>query len=135
MGVHRIDLDESIDYRSVQSPDWFNDVEREYHAGTDEFADHRLYREDALKAVPDSYREAAEALGATRWQVVYRVLLPAAKNGLLAAVLLGAARSIGETMAVLMATDTPLTFLQVLSLDSHAHGNDCRRIRRGCQRR
>jgi phosphate transport system permease protein len=36
--------------------------------------------EDALKAVPDSYREAAEALGATRWQVVYRVLLPAAKK-------------------------------------------------------
>jgi phosphate transport system permease protein len=60
--------------------------------------------EDALKAVPDSYREAAEALGATRWQMTYKVLLPAAKNGLLAAVLLGVARSIGETMAVLMAT-------------------------------
>ena len=38
--------------------------------------------EDALKAVPDSYREAALALGVTRWQLVYRVLLPAAKNGL-----------------------------------------------------
>ena len=60
--------------------------------------------EDALKAVPDSYREAAEALGAGRWQVVYRVLLPAAKNGLLAAVLLGTGRAVGETMAVLMAT-------------------------------
>lgn len=60
--------------------------------------------EDALKAVPDSYREAAEALGANRWQVVYRVLFPAAKNGLLAAVLLGTGRAIGETMAVLMAT-------------------------------
>jgi phosphate transport system permease protein len=60
--------------------------------------------EDALKAVPDSYREAALALGATRWQLVYRVLLPAAKNGLLAAVLLGVGRAIGETMAVLMAT-------------------------------
>jgi phosphate transport system permease protein len=60
--------------------------------------------EDSLKAIPDSYREAAEALGATRWQVIYRVLLPAAKNGLLAAVLLGIARAIGETMAVLMAT-------------------------------
>jgi phosphate transport system permease protein len=60
--------------------------------------------EDSLKAVPDSYREAAEALGATRWQIIYRVLLPAAKNGLLAAVLLGIARGIGETMAVLMAT-------------------------------
>ena len=60
--------------------------------------------EDALKAVPDSYREAAEALGATRWQVVRRVLLPAARNGLLAAVLLGVGRAVGETMAVLMAT-------------------------------
>jgi len=60
--------------------------------------------EDALRAVPDSYREAAVALGATRWQTVYRVLLPAAKNGLLAAVLLGVGRAVGETMAVLMAT-------------------------------
>src|SRR6266581_498005 len=60
--------------------------------------------EDALKAVPDSFREAGLALGATRWQLVYRVLLPAAKNGLLAAVLLGVARAVGETMAVLMAT-------------------------------
>jgi phosphate transport system permease protein len=60
--------------------------------------------EDALKAVPDSYREAALALGATRWQQVRRVLLPAARNGLLAAVLLGVARAVGETMAVLMAT-------------------------------
>jgi phosphate transport system permease protein len=60
--------------------------------------------EDALKAVPDSYREAAVALGATRWQIVYRVLVPAAKNGLLAAVLLGVGRAVGETMAVLMAT-------------------------------
>lgn len=60
--------------------------------------------EDALKAVPDSYREAALALGATKWQTIYRVLLPAAKNGLLAAVLLGIGRAVGETMAVLMAT-------------------------------
>ena len=60
--------------------------------------------EDALKAVPDRYREAAEALGATRWQVTYRTVLPAAKNGLLGAVLLGVGRGFGETMAVLMAT-------------------------------
>lgn len=60
--------------------------------------------EDALKAVPDRYREAAEAMGATRWQVVYKVVLPAAKNGLLGAVLLGVGRGFGETMAVLMAT-------------------------------
>jgi phosphate transport system permease protein len=60
--------------------------------------------EDSLKAVPDSYREAAAALGTTPWQLVYRVLLPAGKNGLLAAVLLGVGRAVGETMAVLMAT-------------------------------
>jgi phosphate transport system permease protein len=60
--------------------------------------------EDALKAVPDSYREAAEAMGATRWQVVFRVVLPAAKNGLMAAILLGVGRGFGETMAVLMAS-------------------------------
>jgi len=60
--------------------------------------------EDALKAVPDSYREAAIALGVTRWQLIRRVLLPAARNGLLAAVLLGVGRAAGETMAVLMAT-------------------------------
>jgi phosphate transport system permease protein len=58
--------------------------------------------EDALKAVPDTYREAAEALGATKWQVTFRVVLPAAKNGLVAAILLGVGRGFGETMAVLM---------------------------------
>jgi phosphate transport system permease protein len=60
--------------------------------------------EDSLKAVPDSYREAGLALGANRWEIVYRVLFPAAKNGLLAAVLLGVGRAIGETMAVLLCT-------------------------------
>ena len=60
--------------------------------------------EDALKAVPDRYREAAEAMGATRWQVIRKVVLPAARNGLLGAVLLGVGRGFGETMAVLMAT-------------------------------
>ena len=60
--------------------------------------------EDALKAVPDAYREAAEALGATKWQVIRRVAVPAAKNGLVAAVLLGVGRGFGETMAVLMAS-------------------------------
>lgn len=60
--------------------------------------------EDALKAVPDRYREAAEALGATRWQVIFKTVIPAAKNGLLGAVLLGVGRGFGETMAVLMAT-------------------------------
>lgn len=60
--------------------------------------------EDALRAVPDSYREAALALGASRWEVVYRVLFPAARNGLLAAAMLGVGRAVGETMAVWMAS-------------------------------
>jgi phosphate transport system permease protein len=60
--------------------------------------------EDALRAVPDSFREAALALGASRWQLVHRVLLPGAREGLLAAALLGVGRAVGETMAVLMAT-------------------------------
>jgi phosphate transport system permease protein len=60
--------------------------------------------EDSLKAVPDTYREAAEAMGATRWQIIFKVVIPAAKNGLVAAVLLGVGRGFGETMAVLMAT-------------------------------
>jgi phosphate transport system permease protein len=60
--------------------------------------------EDALKAVPDGFREAAEAMGATRWQVIRQVVLPSAKNGLVAAVLLGVGRGFGETMAVLMAS-------------------------------
>jgi phosphate transport system permease protein len=66
--------------------------------------------EDALKAVPDSYREAALSLGASRWEIVYRVLFPAAKNGLLAAVLLGVGRAIGETMAVLMCSGHSVQF-------------------------
>src|SRR4029453_14623631 len=55
--------------------------------------------EAAFRAVPDPYRKAAVALGASRWQIVYKVLLPAAKNGLLAAVLLGSGRPIRVTAA------------------------------------
>ncbi len=60
--------------------------------------------EDALKAVPDSHREAAEALGATRWQTIWQVVLPHARPGLSASVLLGIGRAFGETIAVLMAS-------------------------------
>ena len=60
--------------------------------------------EDALAAVPRSYREASLALGATRWETAFRVVLPAAAPGVLAAVVLGFGRAIGETMIVLMAS-------------------------------
>ena len=60
--------------------------------------------EDALDAVPRSYREGALALGATHWQTIWRVTLPAARSGVLTAVMLGVGRAIGETMTVMMVT-------------------------------
>jgi phosphate transport system permease protein len=60
--------------------------------------------EDALRALPPALREGALALGASPWQAVRRVLLPAARSGLITAVVLGLGRALGETMAVLMVT-------------------------------
>lgn len=60
--------------------------------------------EDALDAVPKSYRDAALALGATKWQTIWRVTLPAARSGVLTAIMLGIGRAIGETMTVMMVT-------------------------------
>jgi phosphate transport system permease protein len=60
--------------------------------------------EDALDAVPRAYREGAWALGATRWQTIWRVTFPAARSGVLTAVMLGIGRAIGETMTVMMVT-------------------------------
>lgn len=57
---------------------------------------------DAIRAVPDSYREGSIALGATRWQTVRMVVLPAARSGIIAGIILGMGRAIGETMAVIM---------------------------------
>ncbi len=72
--------------------------------------------EDALYSVPKNYKEGALALGATHWQTIYRVLLPAASSGIVAAVMLGIGRVIGETMAVMMITGNsaviPNTILQ-----------------------
>jgi phosphate transport system permease protein len=60
--------------------------------------------EDALDAVPRSYRDAALALGATKWQTIWMVTVKAGKSGILTAMMLGVGRAIGETMAVLMVT-------------------------------
>ena len=60
--------------------------------------------EDALYAVPKSFRDASLALGVTRWQTIWHITLPAAKTGILTACMLGIGRTIGETMAVLMVT-------------------------------
>ena len=60
--------------------------------------------EDAIHAVPHSFKEASLALGANKWQTLFKVTLPAASPGLIAAVMLGLGRALGETMTVLMAT-------------------------------
>lgn len=60
--------------------------------------------EEAVQAVPKAYKEASYALGANRWETLIRVTLPACYSGLLAAIMLGMGRAIGETMTVLMAT-------------------------------
>lgn len=60
--------------------------------------------EDALDAVPKSYRDAGLAIGATQWQTIWRVVVPAARSGIVTAVMLGMGRAIGETMAVMMVT-------------------------------
>lgn len=67
--------------------------------------------EDALNAVPQSYREASYALGVTRWQTIWRVTLPAARSGVITAVMLGISRTLGETMAVMMVTGNAPTML------------------------
>ena len=69
--------------------------------------------EDSLTAVPPAYGEASLALGASRWQTLFRVKLPAALSGIIAACMLGMGRAIGETMTVLMATGNARTFPQL----------------------
>ncbi len=60
--------------------------------------------EDVLDAVPKTYRDAGLALGMTRWQVIWRIVLPAGRSGVVMALMLGVGRAIGETMTVMMVT-------------------------------
>lgn len=60
--------------------------------------------EDALSSIPSSLKEGSLALGATKWQTIYKVLVPAALSGISASVMLGMGRAIGETMTVMMVT-------------------------------
>jgi len=60
--------------------------------------------EDAISSVPSIIKEGSLALGATRWQTIYKVIVPAAISGISAAVMLGIGRAIGETMTLLMVT-------------------------------
>ena len=71
--------------------------------------------EDALYAVPKTYRDAAYALGASQWQIIWGVVVPAARTGILTAVMLGVGRSLGETMAVMMVTGNAPTMFSGLN--------------------
>ena len=64
--------------------------------------------EDSIRAVPRAYRDGALALGATQWQTVWRVVIPAARSGIITSVILGMGRAIGETMAVIMVVGNAL---------------------------
>lgn len=66
--------------------------------------------EDAIHAVPRTYKEASYGVGATKWQTLRKVIIPAAAPGIIAAVMLGVGRAIGETMTVLMATGNASLF-------------------------
>lgn len=63
---------------------------------------------DALMSVPKTYREGSFAMGATKWQTIYKVIIPAARSGILASFILGMGRAIGETMAVIMVAGNAL---------------------------
>ncbi|HNQ35654.1 MAG TPA: phosphate ABC transporter permease subunit PstC [bacterium] len=64
---------------------------------------------DSIRAVPLDFREASISMGANRWQTTFHVVLPAARNGILASIILGMGRAIGETMAVIMVAGNALT--------------------------
>lgn len=71
--------------------------------------------EDAIDAVPRTYRDASLAMGATPWQTIWRVTLPAARSGVLTGIMLGVGRAIGETMTVMMVTGNAPVFPSGLS--------------------
>lgn len=68
--------------------------------------------EDSIRAVPATYKEGALALGATRWQTIWRVMLPAARSGIGASIVLGMGRAIGETMAMIMVLGNSIKFAE-----------------------
>lgn len=91
--------------------------------------------EDAISSVPRGYREGSAAMGATHWQTIRRVVLPAARGGIIDAIVLGMGRAIGETMAVVMVlgnapviprglADSASTLTSIIVLDmSYASGD------------
>jgi phosphate transport system permease protein len=80
--------------------------------------------EDAIRSVPREYKEGSLALGATHWQTIYRVIVPAASSGIMAGVVLGMGRAIGETMAIIMvAGNAPIVPESIFSSVRSLTGN------------
>ena len=83
--------------------------------------------EDSITSVPKVMREASLALGANKWQTIYKVIIPYASSGITAAIVLGIGRAMGETMAVIMVTGNaasiPHTYLQPVLPQGAAHEN------------
>jgi len=71
--------------------------------------------EDAIRSVPDDYRSGSLALGATKWQTIIRVVLPAGKSGIIAGIILGIGRALGETMAMIMVIGNSVLFPKPLN--------------------
>lgn len=71
--------------------------------------------EDAIRAVPQEYREGSLALGSTRWQTIIHLIIPAARSGIVAAVILGIGRALGETMAMVMVIGNSTVFPAALT--------------------
>ena len=94
--------------------------------------------EDALDSVPRTYRDGALALGATEWQTIWRVTLPAARSGVLTAIMLGLGRALGETMAVMMVTGNaavlPIKIRFIISTCEDHDSDHCCGNGRSCKR-
>lgn len=73
--------------------------------------------EDAIRAVPDSYRSGSLALGATKWQTITKVVLPAGRSGIIAGIILGVGRALGETMAMIMVIGNSVIFPKPLNMN------------------
>jgi phosphate transport system permease protein len=76
--------------------------------------------EDAIRAVPQSFRNGSLALGATKWQTITQVVLPSARSGIVAAIILGVGRALGETMAMIMVIGNSVLMPKPLGCVRHA---------------
>ncbi len=110
-------------------------LKRRNHPRDHDFADDHVSHREALNAVPNHQREAGLALGATRWETIRYAVLPYNKSGIIAAVVLGLGRALGETMAVTMVIgNVPSDVLVSVYAGPNRRQPSGQRVRRGVQR-